>query len=203
MRTTQYWDNPFSALCDTKDLVEFYVIDVQQERVSHGKVSEIRSALSAYHYALLQMLQARKHTHFCLQYALATLEVAPSHDLSTVYVVRTHLGNIFRAGDHALGYHLANANFNNTNWEDLQTRRIQIPDVVLVRKTYPARKRTKGGSKARNWRLKALSKEIDDGKTGGKADKARAEADYELFLRDLEEDAELRGMINLYKGMWR
>jgi nonsense-mediated mRNA decay protein 3 len=30
-------------------------------------------------------------------------------------------------------------------------------------------------------------------------DKDRAEQDYEHFLRDLEEDADLRAMVNLYK----
>jgi len=33
-----------------------------------------------------------------------------------------------------------------------------------------------------------------------KAEVAKAEQDYELFLRDIEEDPELRGMINLYKS---
>ena len=31
-------------------------------------------------------------------------------------------------------------------------------------------------------------------------EKERAERDYEMFLRELEEDKELRGMVNLYKG---
>ncbi|TPX35572.1 hypothetical protein SmJEL517_g02148 [Synchytrium microbalum] len=168
MRTTQYWDSPFSALCDAKDLVEFYVIDVQQERVRNGK------------------------------YGLATVEVALTNDLSTTYVIRTHLGNLFRAGDHALGYYLVNTNFNNPNWDDLSSRTQQLPDVILVRKSYPARKAR--GKASRNWKLKQLDKEVDDAKAGGKIDKARAEADYELFLRDLEEDAELRGMVNLYKA---
>ncbi|TPX52155.1 hypothetical protein SeMB42_g01620 [Synchytrium endobioticum] len=170
VRTAQFWDSPFSSLCDVKDLVEFYIIDIQQESASRGK------------------------------YALATVEVAPSHDLSTTYVVRTHLGNVLRAGDHALGYHLTNANFNNSNWDDLLARRIQIPDVVLVRKSYPARKRARSTNKSRNWKLKSLNKVVDDGKPGGKSDKARADDDYEIFLRDLEEDAELRGMVNLYKA---
>lgn len=53
-------------------------------------------------------------------------------------------------------------------------------------------------SKPRNWKLKGLSKEEEDAK---RVDKTRVEQDYELFLRDLEEDPELRSMINLYKGL--
>lgn len=34
-----------------------------------------------------------------------------------------------------------------------------------------------------------------------KGDKVKNDMDYELFLRDIEEDEELRGMVNLYKSM--
>lgn len=71
-----------------------------------------------------------------------------------------------------------------------------LPDVVLVRKSYPnARKR----SRNRNWKLQSMAKTEDlEGRT--KAEKANAEKDYELFLRDVEEDPELRQMMNLFKN---
>ncbi len=71
-----------------------------------------------------------------------------------------------------------------------------LPDVVLVRKSYPnARKRSKG----RNWKLRSMAKTEDlEGRT--KTEKMNAEKDMELFLRDVEEDAELRGMMNLFKA---
>jgi nonsense-mediated mRNA decay protein 3 len=70
-----------------------------------------------------------------------------------------------------------------------------LPDVVIVRKSYPyARKR----SRNRNWKLKSMAKTEDlEGRT--KTEKLNAEKDYELFLRDVEEDVELRGMMNLFK----
>jgi nonsense-mediated mRNA decay protein 3 len=37
MRGQQFWENPFPPLLETKDLVEFYVIDIQIES-RHGKV---------------------------------------------------------------------------------------------------------------------------------------------------------------------
>jgi nonsense-mediated mRNA decay protein 3 len=55
-----------------KDLVEFYIIDIQ-----------IESRTS--------------------KYAIATAEIAKSNDFSTRYIVRTHLGYILNAGDHAKG----------------------------------------------------------------------------------------------------
>lgn len=49
----------------------------------------------------------------------------------------------------------------------------------------------------RVWRLKQLRKEADDGLSA--MDVERSRADYETFLRDLEEDKEMRSGINLYK----
>lgn len=69
----------------------------------------------------------------------------------------------------------------------------EMPDIVLVRKSYPnARRKTR----KRNWKLKNLVKEED---IELRKDRQRTERDYEAFLRDIEEDVELRGMINLYK----
>jgi nonsense-mediated mRNA decay protein 3 len=31
MRGNTFWEDPFPALCETKDLIEFYVIDIQIE----------------------------------------------------------------------------------------------------------------------------------------------------------------------------
>ncbi|KAI8849933.1 NMD3 family-domain-containing protein [Chytridium lagenaria] len=168
LRNNVFWDTPFVSLSEAKDLVDFYVIDITKERHQNGK------------------------------YCLATAEVARSTDLSTTFLVRTHLGNILNAGDHVSGYDLRNANFNHTNFDVLLKQYgTGIPDVVLVKKSYPnARKKHKG----RKWRLKTMTIEEEVEAIGkSKSEKIRAELDYELFLRDIEEDAELRGMVNLYK----
>jgi hypothetical protein len=39
MRNTTYWDSPFTSLCDSKELTEFYVIDVQLENRKAGRVT--------------------------------------------------------------------------------------------------------------------------------------------------------------------
>ncbi|KAJ3158398.1 hypothetical protein HDU86_002864 [Geranomyces michiganensis] len=170
LRAPVYWDAPFTSLCEAKDLVEYYVIDTSLEGPSAGK------------------------------WALATIEVCRSTDMSRTYFARSHLGRILNPGDHVLGYDLTHANFNSDAWETLnRSGKLQggVPDVVLVRKAYPnARKK----SKTRGWRLKTLGKQEElDQVNRGKSEKARQEMDYELFLRDIEEDTELRGMINLYK----
>ncbi|KAI8823405.1 NMD3 family-domain-containing protein, partial [Fimicolochytrium jonesii] len=170
MRAQVYWDAPFTSLCEAKDLVEFYVIDSTLEGPQNGR------------------------------YALGTVEVCRSTDMSRTYLVRTHLGRLLNPGDHVLGYDLTHANFNSDNWDALNSvGRLSggIPDVVLIRKSYPnARKK----GKSRGWKLKSLGKEEElELVNRSKAEKARQEMDYELFLRDIEEDSELRGMMNLYK----
>ncbi|KAJ3129816.1 hypothetical protein HK098_008050 [Nowakowskiella sp. JEL0407] len=171
LRPQLFWENPFPPLCEARDLIEFYIIDIQQEGAHHGK------------------------------FGLATVEVARANDLSKTFIVRTHLGHILRAGDHAMGYQLNNANFNNTNWDTLTSTNNHnnvIPDVVLIKKSYPQRR---SKTRQRNWKLKSIAKETDEENGGKRAiDQAKAELDYELFMRDLEEDAELRGMVNLYKA---
>jgi nonsense-mediated mRNA decay protein 3 len=84
----------------------------------------------------------------------------------------------------------------------------RIPDVVLVKKTFPNRRKK---ARPRNWKLRSIAKEAEDvaadttvvgrgalGRRGG-VDQKNVERDYELFLRDLEEDKEMRAAINLYK----
>ena len=122
-----------------------------------------------------------------------------------IYHTRTHLGSILQPGDTALGYFLTNANYNSDHFASLPPGR--IPDVILVKKTYPNRRKK---SKARNWKLRSIAKEAgEDGETSGARgaigrmggrDQKKVEEDYELFLRDLEEDPELRSGINLYKA---
>ena len=76
-----------------------------------------------------------------------------------------------------------------------------------MKKTYPNRRKK---SKARNWRLRSIAKESSEegetsgargaiGRMGGR-DQKKVKEDYEIFLRDLEEDPELRSGINLYKA---
>lgn len=128
----------------------------------------------------------------------------------TTYHTRTHLGGILQPGDTVLGYYLTRANFNSDAYESLDSSR--IPDVILVKKSYPNRRKK---NKQRNWRLKSIAKEAEEGAgmnegSGGHGrgafgrrgglDQKKVERDYELFLRDIEEDTEIRAAINLYKG---
>ena len=97
-----------------------------------------------------------------------------------------------------MGYHLTGTNFNNPNFEALEESNAyasSIPDVILVKKFYARKKK----SKSRNWRLKRMNK--DEGELlPKKQDQERIERDFEMFLRDVEEDTELRSTLALYKA---
>jgi nonsense-mediated mRNA decay protein 3 len=85
------------------------------------------------------------------------------------------------------------SNFNDYNFDTLN--RNSLPDVVLIKKSYPQKRKK---NKPRKWKLKSLSKEEEEMNTR-KQDADKMEQDYELFLQDLEEDPELRQNVNLYK----
>lgn len=179
--TGTYWRSPFNTLADVTELVEFIIMDIEPVGRTNGR------------------------------YHLAEATVARASDLGSndqTYFCRTHLGGIFHVGDSALGYHLTGSNFNDPNFEVIENNSrysSTIPDVVLVKKHY-ARKKNK---KTRNWRLKRMAREYEEEAlaqsnqpTNRKQEQEREklEADYEMFLQDVEEDQELRGTLDLYKS---
>lgn len=167
-----YWRAPFTNLADVQELVEFIVMDIEPLGPTKGR------------------------------WQLAEATVARASDLGRndkTYYCKTHLGNIVHPGDSVMGYQLTGTNFNNPQYEALEeshTYSSQIPDVMLVKKFYARKKK----SKNRNWRLKRLDA-IDKGDLlPKKADQEKMERDYEMFLRDVEEDTELRSTLALYKA---
>lgn len=181
-----YWRTPFDSLATSSDLVEFLVLDIEPSGPTRGK----------YVLADAQVTLANSKSKGMME------DDAMGDD--GIYHTRTHLGGILQPGDTVLGYHLTNSNFNNEDFESLDAGR--LPDVILVKKTYPNRRRK---NKTRNWKLRSIAKEAEDvgentvgrgalGRKGG-VDQRNVERDYELFLRDLEEDKEMRAAINLYK----
>ena len=173
--TSIYWRSPFKSLADVQELVEFVVMDTEPIGPSKGR------------------------------FLLAEATVARASDLginSTTYFTRTHLGGVLHPGDSVMGYHLSGTNFNNPHFEALEkssSYASKLPDVILVKKSYPRRKKKSNGGKARNWRLKRMAREEGD-VLPKKQDQERIERDYEMFLRDVEEDSELRSTLALYKA---
>lgn len=131
---------------------------------------------------------------------LAEATVARSSDLGvndTQYYVRTHLGHLLQPGDSAMGYMLTGTNFNSNELDALEysnTYASRIPDVMLVKKHYPTRRK----NRKRNWKLKRMAK--DEGELLPKqTDQQRMDEEYEQFMRDIEEDDDYRATMALYK----
>ena len=86
------------------------------------------------------------------------------------------------------------SNFNNEIWGSKHSS--EVPDVVLVKKVYPGRRKARN----RNWKLRRMAKEYNEDESRATvADQNKLEHDYEMFLQELEEDQELRSTVNLYK----
>ncbi|KAH0826727.1 NMD3 family-domain-containing protein [Lanmaoa asiatica] len=190
-----YWRTPFSALAGVTDLVEFTVLDVEPVGMHRGRwvLADAQVALAG------AFRSSRGHGD---EDMLMDYETAGG--MSQILHTRTHLGGILQPGDTAMGYYLTASNFNSDDYATLPADR--IPDVILIKKAYPNR-RKKGRTRA--WKLRSIAKEEgEEGETGGGRgvvgrmggrDQRKVEEDYELFLRELEEDPELRASVNLYK----
>jgi nonsense-mediated mRNA decay protein 3 len=169
--TAIYWRAPFTPLSDVQELVEFIVMDIDPVGPQKGR------------------------------WLLAEATVARASDLGVndkTYFTRTHLGHILHPGDSVMGYLLTGTNFNNPQFEALEQSSAYssaIPDVMLVKKFYARKKK----SKNRNWRLKRMNKDEGD-LLPKKTDQERMDREYEMFLRDVEEDTELRSTLALYKA---
>lgn len=168
--TAVYWRTPFRSLADVQELVEFIVLDIEP-------------------------LGQQKGRNFLAEATVARASDMGSND-STFYT-RTHLGGILHVGDSVMGYHMTGTNFNNELFDKLEESKYAstIPDVVLVKKHYTRNQKAKS---KRNWRLKRMAKEESE-MLPRKQDQEKMERDFEMFLRDVEEDAELRAGMQLYK----
>jgi nonsense-mediated mRNA decay protein 3 len=165
----EYWHAPFAALANVQELVEFVVQDIEPLGPTNGSA------------------------------VLAEATISPGSDMNIEYYCRTHLGGILHPGDIVMGYRLTGTNFNNPQFEALESskRGSTIPDVVLVRKHYARKK--KSGKSQRNWKLRRMAREEGE-MLPRKQDQQKLERDFEMFLRDVEEDPELRQGLNLYKA---
>ncbi|XP_059623260.1 uncharacterized protein LOC132266412 isoform X2 [Cornus florida] len=165
-----YWRTSFKSLLSSRQLVEYVVLDVDVG------LKEVNVGGS--------------------KYVLADAQVARVSDFGkndTIFSIRTHLGHLLNPGDYALGYDLYRANTNDMELD--KYKGLVIPEVILIKKSYEEKRQRKRG-KPRAWKLRSLNMDIDD------TAKARAEEEknleYEQFLRDLEENPELRFNISLY-----
>lgn len=207
-------DNSKSAMNKTDNDNEFSGINKKKRRRSTRQKLNHSNA-------------GRKNT-LSRRHQLCEVEVARSKDLGvndTRYTVLSHLGFVLKPGDHVLGYDFVNANLRS----DDDKKGIEFPDVILIRKHYPkwrSRDRERNWTMKSIVReapdtpglgvgvlpgaKSSLIISSENNNTSNKNEKKlkgrqaieaelMEKRDYELFLRDIEEDEEMRSKINLYK----
>ncbi|KAJ0256126.1 hypothetical protein HA466_0091330 [Hirschfeldia incana] len=133
------------------------------------------------------------------KYALSYVQIARESDIGKMFYVQTHLGHILKAGDQALGYDIYGANVNDDEMEKYRLKvKNGLPEAILIKKCYDEQRERKKG-KPRAFTTKKLPMEMDESRGRG-VDPEKMENEYEEFLRDLEENPELRFNISLYKN---
>eukprot|EP00927_Polykrikos_kofoidii_P075472 TRINITY_DN7170_c0_g2_i1.p1 TRINITY_DN7170_c0_g2~~TRINITY_DN7170_c0_g2_i1.p1 ORF type:complete len:537 (+),score=129.77 TRINITY_DN7170_c0_g2_i1:144-1613(+) len=168
---TEFWKKPLEPVLSRQHLIEYIVLNVEPvEKKEAGTPMKMNIG------------RGRK-------FELGDIEVARSSDLGsndTRIIVRSHLGAELRPGNHVLGYDLRSANVPGLDERALEAAGT---DIFLVKRHFLRRR----GKRA--WELRRLDKERDDGAVAVNDDD-----DMEAMQRDLEEDAELRKNVNLFRN---
>jgi len=178
-----FWKSPFRALASRDQLSEFVVLDIEPIDYSYSPSDK---------------------------FVMADATVARAADLGVndvTYSVTTHLGHLLSAGDHVMGFDLTHANYNDVNFDKLDAA--SIPDVVIVKKSYTHIHKKR---KRRTWTVQTMakmtyhleprekSKKKKSAARAAQAQEERDARDKEIFLREIEEDPELRAELNLYRA---
>jgi len=164
-----FWRDPPVVACSRKQLRDFVVLDIETpndpgDQISSGKF---------------------------VQGEITVIRDSEAEEDDGEFINFTHLAHQLKSGDTAAGYDLKNVNLGDDVLSRLRGR--EMPEVVIVRKTYPNRKNRQ---RSRKFLLKNLKKETPE---NNRAKKDKGEEDYETFLKDIEEDPEMRADMLLYK----
>jgi nonsense-mediated mRNA decay protein 3 len=115
--SAKYWENSFSPLCTRERLCEFIVLNIEDVDFD---VTTSRAA-------------ARNN------FSMVQVELARADEFGTnnrTWIVNTHLGQFLNFNDTVLCYDL-----NQMTTQELEdfdnTHKHKLPDVVIVKKSYP------------------------------------------------------------------
>jgi nonsense-mediated mRNA decay protein 3 len=174
--------DPFSLLVAEMNAVAFW----------KAPFRAISSASQLIEYTVIDVIPSGKTRG---RWMLAEVELARSSDFGSnnnTFRTFSHLGSLLHPGDLALGYDLNTSNVNEDDLVALKGK--SLPDVVLVKKVFPNRK---SRSKKRKFVIKRLEKEEEGGRKGTEQ---KEQKEFDEFINDLEEDAEYRSNVLLYKN---
>ncbi|XP_047488518.1 60S ribosomal export protein NMD3-like [Penaeus chinensis] len=114
VNSSTYWKAPFRALCTSKKLIHFIVMDISEAQVKRFK----------------------GQGHISSKHQVGEVWVQRESELGTdtMLFCRTHLGHLLNPGDTVLGFDMSTSNVNDDNIDKMNAD--HVPDVVLVKKVY-------------------------------------------------------------------
>lgn len=212
-----YWRHDFRSYIDRSCLTEFLVINVDEEIDYHQKYAgvpsknsgvamEIESDTSNFsknnqskstNYRKNATVITNQGHNKKKQFKIVTVQCIRNNNKNegnmNLISARTHLGKKVRPGDIFYGYDLTEINLSTALDEFLRDKQGNIPEIILVKKKYQNHKRI--------FKLKHIDKEEDAEmkERGNKKNHYDKEAQYEEFLKDIQEDKDMRKNINMYK----
>jgi len=144
------------------------------------------------------------------KFKMVQIEVQRAEDYGQsdkTFIVNSHLGEFINYNDTLLGYDLNAVNLSDLeDFENLKGNKVSLPDCVMVRKCFP---KVRKAQRKRIWKLKHMEKQaldenniwVDKKKSKKNQDQEEGQKnkDYQMFLNDIEEDADIRQNVNLYK----
>jgi len=178
-------------------LIDPFTLTTAELNVVQYWQAPFRALTSQQHLIQYTVIDVIPLGHTKGKWSLADVQLARNSDLGAndiQFTTRTHFGHLLQSGDVVLGYDLSTGNFNDADIVGMRGK--SLPDVVLVRKYYAKNRKS---SHRRAWKLRRL--DMEDGEvTSRRGEVTKAERDYEQFLRDLEEDPDMRKEVVLYKS---
>lgn len=203
-----YWQHPFRSVLNAKRLVLFMVLDVldleepvvdddeEDEEYEEGDEGDVGSVMTmSQQKKRRRKAKAKKFSasaRLSSKHRMCEVIVAKESDLGRndkQYVIKSHLGFVLKPGDYALGYDVRTCNMNHD-----ENDCVELPEIVLVKKHYVRNEKLE-----RNWKLKSITREAPNAPGLGMGVRSQEGGDMEMFMRDLEEDTEMRSKINVFK----
>lgn len=178
IQSDKYWKHPIRSFTFTSQLVEFIVIDIEEEHMPWHRQLDLANECDTSTASTRSM--AFRHRPGYNRFKKVEVEVARADDMNLTYRLNSHLGHVLRVGDSVLGYDLTRLIGNSVEQEDLSPN---TPDVILIKKIYTHLKKT---NRKRVFKLQRM--QVDKQKEEG----------YEEFMDEIEQDPEMRTRINLY-----
>jgi nonsense-mediated mRNA decay protein 3 len=205
-----YWRHNFKSYIDRTCLKEFLIMDVDEEidyKKLYKKGNETQMTIDSVPTSKggnnskstnYKNVHEHNKSSFGIQkkdLKYVTVQCILNNQVkdgnADILSIRTHLGEKIRPGDIYYGYDLT-ALIMNHDLENICAVS-KIPDYVLVKKKFKRK-----NNKKRIWKLRHLTKP-EDPLVFRRKNEDEKEKQYEEFLRDIEENKEMRKNINIYK----